>query len=416
MTPTRRQLLSLLPAGLIAPRLALASSASERRFLFIFCEGGWDAGMVFSPVIGVDGIDTEAGLTLTEAGGITFGHHDDRPEVYSFFAKHGGRCCVLNGIEVRSIVHDKCDRLVMTGQTGAADDWGSLLAGNASSDYLLPYLHISGPMYTADHTAAVVRLGSNNQLPELLTGEALLDSDMPASTLAFPPDPAEEFLAQRAAILSDRHSGQARRWLSTFGEANDRLSALRSAITSGSALNLKAGSEFTDQLDLAVEALRTGSCRCTMVQQSGAFGLSWDTHSINALQSIYFADLFDHLDALVETLAETPGTTGASLLDEICVVVFSEMGRHPWLNNQEGRDHWTYTSALLIGAGVAGGQVIGGLDDGYIGESIDLATGESTDDGTALQSSHLGATLMALGDVDPGEVLPGFEPITAAIL
>jgi hypothetical protein len=70
---------------------------------------------------------------------------------------------------------------------------------------------------------------------------------------------------------------------------------------------------------------------------------------------------------------------------------------------------------MLIGAGVSGGQVIGGLDDSYIGEPVDLATGERTENGTALQSSHFGATLMALGDVDPGEVLPGFEPITAAI-
>ncbi len=415
MPLTRRQLLPLLPAGLLAPRLLAASGSSSRRFLFIFCDGGWDVGMVFSPVIGVSGIDAEAGLTLSEVGGITFGDHEDRPEVRSFFEKHSARVCVLNGLEVRSIVHDKCDRLIMTGQTGSADDWGSLLAGGAAEDYLLPYLHISGPMYTRDNTAAVVRLGSNNQLPDLLSGDALADSDIAASPLTLPPDPAEAFLSQRAALLAEAAGGQASRWLDSFGTATDRLTALRAALDSGTTLNLEAGTEFTDQLDLAVEALRTGACRCAIVQNAGTFGLGWDTHNLNALQSIYFAELFDQLDGLVETLAGTPGLDGGALIDEVCVVVFSEMGRHPWINNQEGRDHWTYTSAMLIGAGVAGGQSLGGLDDNGLGLALDLESGAATSSGVALTGSHLGATLLAMGGLDPAEFLYDAAPITAAM-
>ncbi|MFT5685592.1 MAG: hypothetical protein ACI8RZ_006546 [Myxococcota bacterium] len=416
MPLSRRQLLPLLSAGLLTPRLLPAAPPSGRRFLFIFCEGGWDAGMVFSPVIGVSGIDSETGLTLSEAGGIPFGDHEDRPEVRSYFENHGDRTCVISGLEVRSIVHDKCDRLILTGQTGTADDWGAQLAGSAAEDYLLPYLHISGPMYTRNHTASVVRLGSSGQLPDLVTGSALADSDIAVSPLSLPPDPAEAFLSRRAAMLSQAADGQAARWLEQFGDATDRLTALRVALEGGAELNLEAGTEFVEQLDLAVEALRTGVCRCTMVQNRGLLNLGWDTHSLNDLQSPYFATLFSQLEILIENLSATPGLSGGSLLDEVCVVVFSEMGRHPIINHQGGRDHWTYTSAMLIGSGVAGGQSIGGLDDGYIGHPIDLTTGESTDQGTLLQAGHFGATLLALGDLDPSEPLPGFEPITAAMV
>ena len=412
---TRRQLLAALPAGLMMPRVLSAAPASQRRFLFVFVEGGWDVGMVFSPVFTSSAVDVEPGLTLTDIGGISFGDHNDRPAVRSFFDKHSDQCCVINGLEVRSIVHDKCDRLIMTGQTGAADDWGSLLAGNTTESLLLPYLHISGPMYTRNHTAAVVRLGSNNQLTDLLDGTALTHSDMPVTALSLPPDPAEAYLAQRAEALREAHTGQADQWLSRYGDAADRLSTLRAAVEGDTTLRLEAGTEFVDQVDLAIEALRVGACRCAMVQQNGIFNLGWDTHTLNSLQSLYFEELFGQLDQLIQTLTTTTGSSGTPLIDEVCVVVFSEMGRHPWINNQEGRDHWTYTSAMLIGAGVAGGQSIGGLDDSFIGHPIDLTTGEPTPHGTALQASHLGATLLALGDVDPALADSATAPIDAAL-
>ena len=60
---------------------------------------------------------------------------------------------------------------------------------------------------------------------------------------------------------------------------------------------------------------------------------------------------------------------------------------------------------MLLGSGVAGGQVVGAYDDDVVGAAMDLQTGETTSSGTRLQASHLGATLLALGDVDPGPYL-----------
>jgi len=96
--------------------------------------------------------------------------------------------------------------------------------------------------------------------------------------------------------------------------------------------------------------------------------------------------------------------------------VLSEMGRHPQINDSGGRDHWTYTSAMLLGAGVRGGQVIGELDEDFQGRPVDLVTGEARDDGTGLVPGHLGATLLALGGVDPGDVLTGGEGVIEAAL
>ena len=97
------------------------------------------------------------------------------------------------------------------------------------------------------------------------------------------------------------------------------------------------------------------------------------------------------------------------------MVVLSEMGRTPFLNGSEGKDHWTFTSAMLVGAGVAGGRSIGGYDERLFGRPVDLASGELDASGTSLRSAHLGATLLALGGVESGEQLAGYPPIEAAL-
>jgi hypothetical protein len=66
---------------------------------------------------------------------------------------------------------------------------------------------------------------------------------------------------------------------------------------------------------------------------------------------------------------------------------------------------------MVIGAGVRGGQVVGGFDDSGFGAATDFASGEVLSDGPGITAANFGATLLALGDVDPGET----APITAVL-
>ncbi len=75
--------------------------------------------------------------------------------------------------------------------------------------------------------------------------------------------------------------------------------------------------------------------------------------------------------SLIEDLARTPSKSDASktLLDETLVVAMSEFGRTPGaLNNMAGRDHYNKCfPALLAGAGVKGGLLLGATDkDGAV--------------------------------------------------
>ena len=64
--------------------------------------------------------------------------------------------------------------------------------------------------------------------------------------------------------------------------------------------------------------------------------------------------------------------------------VFSEMGRFPRLNFRDGRDHWTFTSLFMMGAGIEGGQTIGGYDEYCLGQPTDLLSGQIQENGTLL--------------------------------
>ena len=170
---------------------------------------------------------------------------------------------------------------------------------------------------------------------------------------------------------------------------------------------------FAGQARLAAQLLGLGVSR---VATLGFSYSGWDTHANNDLyQSGNWQALFSQLLDLVEELGRWPGESAATLAEETVLVVLSEMGRTPKLNSNDGKDHWPYTSALLMGPGLTGGRVIGGYDTYYYGETIDPATGELDPNGENLAAEALGATLLQLAGVDPEEHTPGVEPITGVL-
>ncbi len=85
---------------------------------------------------------------------------------------------------------------------------------------------------------------------------------------------------------------------------------------------------------------------------------NWDTHQENFTR---VKDLSTQLDQALSALLQDLSKTG--LLSETLVVVASEFGRTPRINEGDGRDHHPKVfSSLLAGAGIAGGQVYGSSD------------------------------------------------------
>ncbi|RME28443.1 MAG: DUF1501 domain-containing protein [Deltaproteobacteria bacterium] len=416
----RRQLLKAGAATLVAPSLvrpARAASAADRRFLFVFAQGGWDPTYAFAPVFGSDRVDMPEDAGPAEIGGISFVEHADIPSVRTWLEQNADRTCIVNGIEVRAVAHDACRRIAMTNSlVPGNDDWSAILAGEARSDPLIPLIHISGPSYTHRFPQAVVRVGTTGQLGKLVDGTALTESDMAVDLPGADAQELEDALVRdRAHAFLDRGlGGRAAAIAAAAARSEDRLPEI---LGLGAELSPGEGDALVDRLGLCLGFLSTGVSRCAMVAYESWQGVfnGWDTHQDNSLQANHFEELFAALTTAWNQARTLPGSSGGSLADELVIVVLSEMGRMPLLNGARGKDHWTWTSAMVVGAGVAGGQVIGGFDEGLFGRGVDLESGAVVDGNPTLLPGHLGATLLALGDVDPGAYVEGAEVIGAML-
>ena len=127
------------------------------------------------------------------------------------------------------------------------------------------------------------------------------------------------------------------------------------------------GGSRVGRLCLRARQLVEAGVRCVFVNlfDELAGNLTWDCHGKSASTP---GTLFDYRDTLgpqfdqaVAALLDDLQDRG--LLDDTLVVATGEFGRSPRINNDGGRDHWPGCwSALLAGAGVPAGGVIGCSD------------------------------------------------------
>jgi len=417
---SRRQVLAAAPAGLgagmlgLSPRMAHALDGAAQKYIFVVNYGGWDPTRVFATEFTNPFVDMERNAGLASIGDLHFVDHDDRPAVRSFFETWGDRSLVFNGVLVQSIAHENCLRIMMTGSTAAdRSDWGAILGGVQAPDFALPQVVIGGPSFPGEFGTFVTRTGTGGQLQSLLDGTLLDWSDVPVQA----PDPRVQSRIDR--YITARIDAELAR-AASGGNTSAMLDAMARGHTR--AIDLEELAQIVDwgdvatfngQAGLAAELLSRGISR---VATLGFAGQGWDTHADNdTIQSSNFQALFAGLGTLMDTLKALPGETTDSLADETVVVVVSEMGRTPQLNGTDGKDHWPYTSTLVVGPGLTGGRVIGGYDSYYYGLPVDPTSGETSESGVLLTSEVVGATLLAAADIDPEEFTPGVDFVEAVI-
>lgn len=390
MAVNRRQLLSgglaAMLAGLV-PRLAHA--ADDLRLVVFWNQGGWDTTYVFDPHAGSSVIQGDPGATLATAGGVSFADSPERPSVRGFFEDHGADAVVINGVAVGSISHVACTQLFLTGSRQAlAPDLASRVAARVPGDAVVPYLALTGPRLPGPYGAKL--------LPDSDATYALLQASLQ--------DPDE---AAVQAYLRGVDVGQGAR-AQDWREGLERLPSLQAH---ADVLDTE-GPGDPDQAALrkAIAALDADLCRCLIVQASVPPLTQLDSHVNNHdNQSRALERSFMELRMLCDALRD------AGTLDRTLILAASEMGRTPVLNGGNGKDHWPYTSAMLVGGGVAGGRTLGGTDDTLAGRGVDRASGDPDDSAPRLTPADLAGTVLGRFGIDPQDELPGCAPLTALL-
>jgi len=401
-----------LGAGLM-PLEPLAASPCGLNFVFVFNGGGWDPTRVLANCFEQRAVAMEYDAGITTAGNLSFVDHDDRPSVRAFFEQWHERCLIMNGLLVPSVAHANCSRLMMTGTTNdGASDWGAIIAGLESGTVALPQLVLSGPSYPGIYGTSVTRTGTSGQLAALLSGEVNNWSDLNTKLPHVrAEDRMDDYMLRRAAAAIDAAAlPRAKELYQAYDSSLQRAVSLKDL---QHIIDWDASSDLTSLGKLTADLLQMDICRCVMMNHGGQ---GWDTHTNNDdTQSASWESLFSGLLDMTNRLSALPGKAAATLLDETVIIVLSEMGRTPALNDGEGKDHWPYTSALVMGCGFTGDRVVGATDEFYYGKTIDPATGELHAGGIDLTVSTFGATLLTLAGIDPGPYLSGVPTLTGLL-
>jgi uncharacterized protein (DUF1501 family) len=394
----------------LSPRLRAAdvcTAAPRKRFIFVIARGGWDPLLTLVPPPRGARFDLPPQSAGATEGGLPFVDSPLRPSVRRFFELHAARTVVLHGLAVRSVSHDVCERTLLTGAaTGDAPDLGTRLA--AASPLALPHLVVEGPSLPGPLAGVVTRAGSG-QL------QGLLDGTLPPRAAGAPPALArptrallDDFRARRLAAFADSTGRAEPRAMAAALDRRVRLEDLRDD------LSFESDGSLDAQARLAVAALANDVASCVTISPP----TSWDTHTdSDNRQSQLWEGLFGALLRLLDRLHATPAPgylASTSLADETVVVALSEMARTPRLNADNGRDHWPWTSALLVGPGLAGGRALGGYDAAYTGLGVDPLTGALDPSAAATTPAQLAATLKRLAGC-PEPPPPGVAPLLGAL-
>lgn len=337
---------------LAAPRLALASPAAGKRFVFIMLRGAADGLATIAPT-GDPGFAAVRGAFAEHSAGGTkvdsfFTLHPALAETAKLYALREAMFVHAIASPYRERSHFDGQNVLETGGPAAyrlRDGWMNRLLG------LLP----------KDRATAVAL---SPTVPMILRGSHQVSSYATSKL----PEASDDLLMRVGALYeSDRQ-------LHPLWESAIQTRAAASDLSGA------AGREGAALGELAARLLlgQTGA-RIALIESNG-----WDTH---ARQRGRLAAQLRGLDQTIASLKRGLGPAWSATL----VIVATEFGRTAYPNGTGGTDHGTASAAMLLGGAVAGGKVVAdwpGLRASQLYEGRDLKPTASLDALIASAVSH----------------------------
>lgn len=383
-------------------------------YVLVNASGGWDPTSLCDPK---GTLDSEEGVTsanpmnksylqrdIGRVGNLSYAPVGGNA---AFFNKYGSELLVINGIDTSTNGHDSGSRHIWSGRLAEGyPSFGALVAGARSKTSPMAYLSNGGFDFTGG-LVAPTRSGNTGPLARLAFPNR--PDATPSSTARFHADDSEALIrnAQRARLSRQ----QAKETLTAYSSSFGLLFAARTGeaevqnLTTHLPTTLdNSNNPLRRQSQVAIAAYKAGLTVAANLNVGG-----FDTHSnhdqnqITALQR-----LLEGIDFLMVE-AERQGVR-----DRVVVVVGSDFGRTPGYNDGNGKDHWSITSMMAMGAGIRGNRVIGGSDARHRARGIDRSTLAAVESGgLVLRPEHVHHGLRRLAGIDADPIVTrGFGLVT----
>jgi uncharacterized protein (DUF1501 family) len=271
-----------------------------------------------------------------------------------FFAKHGQKMIIFNGVDNATVSHDVGPRVAFTGSTRDGLPTISGLAAGLQGKELPLAMFVSGGFASTGGLVPITRGGSLT----LLRGLASPNRDL------IHPDSVDTLLREAtrerdariiAGTTLPRTSIAVQRILdSRSGPLEDRFKQIADELQK--ATSVRAPNALGDAASGVLALMRSGATAAGHLSTGG-----FDTHTNHDVnQTNAMAGLLRGLDYIIDTAAADPTISARGLV----IIVGSDFGRTRY-NDGGGKDHWPITSMMAIGVGaassiVSGARVIGG--------------------------------------------------------
>lgn len=367
-------------------------------FLVAFnARGGWDPTYLCDPKgLDVNGINKSfsSGDILT-AGNIKYA---PRGVNQTFFDRFKDELLVLNGVDMSTNSHRSGTRYAWTGKREKSNypTLAALIAGVKGANLPLAYLSFGG----YDSTGNIVPLA---RVPRAERLRSLATANLIAS------DPNrkyhEDLVAQKIqAARNQRHEHhhshlprqeRSRGVLFTAQLNSKELKRIVEFLPETMPTN-----GLQRQIVTALAAYKAGLCISVNVGV-GAF----DTHSDHDnKQSTALDNMLNGIIYMMDRAEEL------GIRDKVVVQAGSDFGRTPKYNKDNGKDHWSISSMMLMGPGISGNRVIGATDEEQKTVTLDPQTLQPSEDSQLkLRPEHVHHELRKLFGVENSEFAKEFK-------
>lgn len=424
---------SLAAAMALLPQPAQAATYTGPLWVFVQASGGWDPTSLCDPKGYLEAdLDTNQNPTST-AMNKSFANADiasstlapaikyaplsgtvDNAETYTFsefFNTYGRDLLVINGINTQTNGHASGSRYMMSGRLAEGyPALSALIAGINMPSSPLAFITAGGYDET-DGVVAGTRLSNMNAINELAfvnkrnettnyTHESVFAKIKQANaerTLRNIPKQKLESIKALMTQYNLAHTGS--------NELAKLVEYIRDDSEYDNNLHPHRNNPVFSQGRFAMAGYKAGLTSSVNINTGG-----FDTHGNHDAAHIpRLARLLKGVDLLKQEAVKQ------GIADRVVFVIGSEFGRTPAYNAGNGKDHWSVSSMMFMGAGIRGGRVIGSSTHGHAAQKINATTLVKDDAGIEITYGHINKALRKLAGIDTNELITQYYPLSGDI-
>lgn len=357
-------------------------------FMLIQAVGGWDPTSLCDPKGDIEGMNRYPTDAIEYAGNIPYAPLENFGE---FFNAHYEKLMVVNGIDMSTNGHSQGQRYTWSGKLSEGNpSLAAVLAARLNP--ALPMSFITNGGY--DETNGIIgaaRADSIDTIPRIAyTNRIRTDREDTFHS---------DYAAQRIREASDARL-EARIRNTKLPRVRKSMDSLHTARLGELELkevlqylpdDLNNNNGLINQAQVALAAFKAGLGVSVTMRRGG-----FDTHSDH--DNRHIPRLGTILEAINFIWEEAERM---EIADQLFIAVGSDFGRTPRYNGNNGKDHWSVNSMMLMGHGVPGNTVIGETDPGHRLKTINPETFEVDDaNGIRIRPEHIHYAIRKLAGVE----------------